>query len=111
MKMPSALALGHAAAKREKPPLFQQFPINLSPVVLWQRGNEFNPAWVLVRREAGLDEKLEVISQHLSRGDPLARNDESLGLHQAIIIFVSDDGALGHGFMLQQTVLNFRRRD
>ena len=42
---------------------------------------------------------------------PVARNDESLWLHQGIIIFVSDDGALGHGLMLQQAILNFRRRD
>ena len=41
----------------------------------------------------------------------IARHNERFWFHQAISIIVTDDGAFKHGLVLQQAVLDFRRRD
>ena len=89
----------------------KELAIDLSPVVFGQRGHEFDPARILVERNSRLNETLNVFGKHFAWFVPLTRHDERLWLHQSVASVVANDRALQYGFMLQQTVFNFRRRD
>src|SRR5215213_3228500 len=91
--------------------LFERSPVDLAAVVFRQRLSELDPPRILVRGEPSFDEILQRAFQLSVRRIAFRDDDEGFRLYQSLLIAPADDGALAHGFALEQAVFDLGGRD
>src|SRR6266550_8797092 len=93
----------HAATLPSSAPMWSsltsaQLP-ELEPLDLARRGlrqlvDEVDPARVLIRRDPGLHEQLELVGERVARSLALLQENERTGLGELVLVFGADDAAL-----------------
>src|SRR3954451_18460194 len=94
----------------EPPSSTEPEPLELAGCGPRQGGREFDPPGILVRRDARLHERLDVVRDLRRRRDAIAKHDKRLRLREAIAIGDTHNGAFEHRFVRQHGVLDLDRR-
>src|SRR6266545_5995026 len=96
METPLPRRGGEGRVEGASSPSAQLEALNLAGRCLGQRGDELDPARVLVGRELVLHEALELLLER-RRGDvAVLEDDEGLGLDEAARVLVPDNGGFEH---------------
>src|SRR2546423_13003652 len=90
---------------------FQQLAIEFSAIVFWQRRNELDPTWILIKSDSLLHELFDLFGEFLVCSVAITRDDEGFRFHQSITLIMAHHCTLEHGFVLEQTVFNLRGSD
>src|SRR5438552_17193678 len=89
----------------------QSVPLDLAGDRLRESRDELDPARVLIRSDAPLHERLELLGELVRGLLAVLQEHERFGFYQFVLILRADDSALEHRGMLHERGLDLGRRD